>query len=63
MSKATITSNKSYFNNIKYSLKSLPSNPKTFRLTLANNPEVIMTVTKIKYFAQSQKEASDRKKK
>lgn len=33
-----------------------------FRLTLANNPEVTMTVTKIKYFAQSQKEASDRNK-
>lgn len=54
---------KSHFNNIKYSFKSLPSNPETFGLTLANKPEVTIAVTKIKYFAQSQKEASDRKKK
>ena len=53
----------SYFNNIQCSFKSFPSNLAMFRLTLVNKPAVTMTVTKIIYFAQSQKEARDGKEK
>lgn len=50
---------KSYFNNIKCSFKSFPSNLEMFILNLVNKPAVIKMVTKVIYFAQSQKEASE----
>lgn len=61
--KGTIYKLKSYFNNTKCSFKSFPSNLEMFRLTVVNKPAVTMTVTKIIYFAQSQKEARDGKEK
>lgn len=52
---------KSYFNNIKCSFKSFLSNLEMFILNLVNKPAVTMMVTKIIYFAQSQKRSQWRR--